>query len=232
MRKILKIDEKYNENINEFRKKEGVSALFLFAIMCLSYAVFGHFAKYIKGDMKTFIGIIFNTVISAITIIFVKINKRNISTIGLKSGKKVLSIAIGGILAGIFFFNNCFSYLLAGSSLVPIRRIILLIVFYFSVALCEELVFRGYIGTRLYSLVKYKSVAVILTGILFVFMHYPYRMFAYGMTLSDFWGNIGWIIDLFITHIVLNLIYMKTNSLYGAIIPHWVSNLAYNIIAR
>lgn len=232
MKKIIETDEKYNENINELSKKEGVSALFLFAIMCLSYAVFGFFAKYIQGDIEIFVGIIFNTVISAITIIFVKINKRNISTIGLKSGKKGLSILIGGILAGIFFYNNCISYLLAGSSLVPIRRILLLIVFYFSVAVCEELVFRGYIGTRIYSMVKYKSVAVILTGILFVFMHYPYRMFAYGMTLSDFGGNIGWIIDLFITHIVLSLIYMKTNSLYGTIIPHLVSNLAYNIIAR
>ncbi len=232
MRKILKIDEKYNENINKFSKREGVSALFLLAIMCLSYAVFGYFAKYIKGDMKTFIGIIFNTVISAITIIIVKTNKRSISTIGLKSGKRILSIVIGGILAGILFYNNCFSYLLAGSSLVPIRRILLFVVFYFSVAVCEELVFRGYIGTRMYSLVKNKSVAVILTGILFVFMHYPYRMFAYGMTLSDFWGNTSWIIDLFVTHIVFSLIYMKTNSLYGAIIPHWVSNLAYNIIVR
>lgn len=115
---------------------------------------------------------------------------------------------------------------------MPIKEILLLIVFYFSVAVCEEFVFRGYISTRIYSLDKYKSVAVVFTGILFVLMHYPYRMFAYGMTLSDFFGNVSWIIDLFVTHIVLSLIYMKTNSLYGAIIPHWVSNLAYNIIDR
>lgn len=232
MRKVLKINEQYNENINTFSKKEGVSALFLFAILFLSYGVFGYFTKHINENMNTCIGIVFNAVISVITIIIVKMNNRNISTIGLKSGKTLLSIVIGGILAGIFFYNNCLSYLSAGSSLVPIRKIILLIVFYFSVAVCEEFVFRGYIGTRIYSLVKYKSVAVILTGILFVLMHYPYRMFAYGMTLSDFFGNAGWIIDLFVTHIVFSLIYMKTNSLYGAIIPHWVSNLAYNIIAR
>lgn len=118
------------------------------------------------------------------------------------------------------------------SSLLSIGKIFLLIVFYFSVAVCEELVFRGYIGTRICSLVKYKSIAVILTGLLFVLMHYPYRMIAYGMSLSEFFGNINWIIDLFVTHIVFSLIYMKTNSLYGAIIPHWVSNLAYNIVAR
>lgn len=232
MRKILKIDEQYNENIKTFSRREGLSALFLFAVIFFGYAVFGYLAEYIDGDMNTYIGIIFNTVISAITIIFVKMNKRNITSIGIKSGKQVLSIAIGGILAGILFFNNCLSYLFAGNNLVPIKEILLLIVFYFSVAVCEEFVFRGYIGTRIYSLVKYKSIAVIFTGILFVFMHYPYRMFAYGMTLSDFFGNVSWIIDLFVTHIVFSLIYMKTNSLYGAMIPHWVSNLAYNIIDR
>lgn len=44
--------------------------------------------------------------------------------------------------------------------------------------------------------------------------------------------NFSWIIDLFITHLVLNFIYLKTNSLYGAIIPHWMSNFAYNIILK
>ncbi|MCM1500307.1 MAG: CPBP family intramembrane metalloprotease [Clostridium sp.] len=232
MRKIFKMDEQYSENMKAFNRGEGISALFLFAVICLGYAVFGYLAEYIDGNMEIYIGIIFNTVISAITIIFVKMNKRNITSIGIKSGKQGLSIAIGGMLAGILFYNNGLSYLFSGSRFVPIKEIILLIVFYFSVAVCEEFVFRGYIGTRIYSLVKYKSVAVILTGILFVFMHYPYRMFAYGMTLSDFFGNVSWIIDLFVTHIVFNLIYMKTNSLYGAIIPHWVSNLAYNIIDR
>lgn len=92
MRKILKNDEQYNENIDEFSRKEGVSALFLFAIMCLCYAVLGYFAEYIDGDRMKWIGIVFNMVISAITIIFVKINKRSVATIGLKSGNNVLSI--------------------------------------------------------------------------------------------------------------------------------------------
>ncbi|MFW5648846.1 MAG: type II CAAX prenyl endopeptidase Rce1 family protein [Candidatus Alkaliphilus sp. MAG34] len=43
---------------------------------------------------------------------------------------------------------------------------------------------------------------------------------------------LGWIFDLFITHVILSFIYLKTNSLYGSIIPHWVNNLAYNLVAR
>lgn len=121
-------------------------------------------------------------------------------------------------------------HLLAGASLVPLREALLYTVYFFSVAVCEELVFRGYIGTRMFSLVKRKSTAVVLTGLLFVLMHFPYRMVAYGMTFRDF--QPGWLIDLLITHTVFSLIYMKTNSLYGAILPHWVSNLTYQLIAR
>lgn len=232
MKKILQTDRQYNDNLNMYNKREGLSALLLFVIMCLGYAILGCFAKYIKGSMMTCTNIIFNTVISVITIILVKINKRNISTIGLKSGKEVLSIVIGGIFAAILFYNNCLSHLLAGNRLLPVKKIIPLVISFLSVAVCEEFVFRGYIDTRIYSLVKHKSIAVILTGILFILMHYPYRMLAYGMTLRDFFGNVGWIINLFVTHIVLSMIYMKTNSLYGAIIPHWVSNLAYEIVVR
>lgn len=78
-----------------------------------------------------------------------------------------------------------------------------------------------------------KYMVIIVTGILFVVMHFPYRMVAYGMTISDLTiHNVGWIVDLFVTHTVLSIIYMKTNSLYGSIIPHWMSNLAYNLVMR
>ena len=64
-------------------------------------------------------------------------------------------------------------------------------------------------------------------------MHFPYRMIVSGLTLSDLViHNTGWLLDLFITHIILSLIYLKTNSLYGAILPHWMSNLVYNLIIR
>ena len=106
-------------------------------------------------------------------------------------------------------------------------------IYYLLVALCEEIAFRGYIGTRIYRLIKKKWIAIIVAGILFVVMHFPYRMISYGMTLSQSTiNNFSWILDLFTTHIILNFIYLKTNSLYGSIIPHWISNLAYNIVSK
>ncbi len=117
--------------------------------------------------------------------------------------------------------------------MIALKEILILLVYYLSVAVCEEIVFRGYIGTRIYGLIKKRWLAVTIVGLLFIIMHFPYRMIAYGMTLSDLAiKKFSWLIDLFITHLVLNFIYLKTNSLYGAIIPHWMSNFAYNIILK
>lgn len=138
---------------------------------------------------------------------------------------------MGIILVSFLSYTNCLSNLISGSHLITLKEILILLVYYFSGAVCEEIVFRGYIGTRIYGVIKKRWLAITIVGSLFIIIHFPYRMIAYGMTLSDLIiKRFSWLIDLFITHLVLNFIYLKTNSLYGAILPHWLSNLAYNII--
>lgn len=118
-----------------------------------------------------------------------------------------------------------------GSKLVLLEKIPLLIIYFLVLGICEEIVFRGYIGTRLYGLIKNQYVVIALTGFLFIIMHFPYRMIANGKTIIELTiNNIGWIIDIFVSHLIFTIIYMKTNSLYGSIIPHWISDLAYSLI--
>ncbi|MBR2256169.1 MAG: CPBP family intramembrane metalloprotease [Blautia sp.] len=99
-------------------------------------------------------------------------------------------------------------------------------------ALSEELVFRGYILTRLYGLVKSVYVDMLIAALLFVLMHFPYRMAAYQMSFVEFITNVDRISDLFITGLWLSYIRIRTNSLYGAILPHWMSDLAYDIVTH
>lgn len=186
---------------------------------------------FIKENIKI-VGCFLNALLIILTLAFVKLNKENLDTLGLYKGKWKTSFFIGIIYAGILFFNNCGSYLIQGYSLYNIKQIAFMIVYYLSVALSEELVFRGYIGTRIYGLIKNKWIAISLVGILFVIMHFPYRLIT-GVSIQNLTiYNIGWLLNLFITHIILNFIYIKTNSIYGSIIPHWISNLAYNIVIR
>lgn len=233
--KILQANVEYDNNLKQYTKKDGVLAFVLFGITMLSYSILAILqikCEIIKENIMI-VGCIFEALIIIITMIFIKSNKQNIETIGLYKGKWKNSIIMGIILASFLFYTNCLSDLISGSHLIALKEILILLVCYLSGAVCEEIVFRGYIGTRIYGLIKKRWLAVIIVGLLFIIIHFPYRMIAYGMTLSDLTiKKFSWIIDLFITHIVLNFIYLKTNSLYGAIIPHWMSNLAYNIILK
>lgn len=235
MLKILQADREYDSNLKQYTRKDGILAFALFGIMILNYSILAVLRTKIEiiKENIMLVGCIFNALMIVITILFIKLNKQSFETIGLYKGKWKNSIIIGIILASFLFYNNCLSHLIKGSHFITLQEIIIQLVYYFLVAVCEEIVFRGYIGTRIYGLIKKKWLAILVVGILFIIMHFPYRMIAYGMILSDLTiKNFSWIIDLFITHLVFNFIYLKTNSLYGAIIPHWMSNLAYNIILK
>ena len=71
---------------------------------------------------------------------------------------------------------------------------------------------------------------MLVTGVLFVLMHFPFKMVAYDMSFLEIISNVRYIADLFITHLILAYIRIKSDSLYGAILPHWVSDFAYRIV--
>ncbi len=233
--KLFQGNEVYRENVEKYKKSDAVLGMVLFAVMSLEYALLA-FATNRYVEIKnniTAVGCIANILMIFIVLLFLKVKKEKVQTIGLCCGNWKLSALIGCILATAFFFNNCISHLIGGAELIPLKKAGLLIVYYLTVSMCEELVFRGYIGTRLYGIIKNPVICICVNGILFIMMHFPYRMIAYGMSLSDLTvNNMGWILNLFVTHIIFTLIYQKTNSLLGAIIPHWASNLAYNLIQR
>jgi len=231
MIKALCANREYNDNLKKYDKKDGMLAILLFVIIIIMYASVGILYKnnsFIKDNIKI-IGCLFNLLLIIVTILFVKLRKQRLETIGLK-GRWKLSIILGGILSLFYFYCNCLDHLINGEKLISITSILFLMIYFLLVSVCEELVFRGYIGTRLNGLIKNKYIVIIVTGILFVVMHFPYRMIAANMSLTDF--DIGWLINLFIFHLIMNFIYMKTNSIYGSIIPHWISDLAYEIVSK
>lgn len=233
--KLSLANKQFTDQVSKYQRSDALMAIGLFIIMNLVYicvAVLEKNFAFIKEN-SIIVGCGLNGMMIIITILFIKIKKEHLSSIGLYQGKWKQSCLIGGILASILFFNNCLSHVFQGANFISLNAIIELSVYYLLVALCEEIVFRGYINTRLHGLIKNQYLVIIVSGILFVCMHFPYRMIVSGLTLSDLViHNTGWLLDLFITHIILSLIYLKTNSLYGAILPHWMSNLAYNLIIR
>ncbi|WP_270524902.1 CPBP family intramembrane glutamic endopeptidase [Longibaculum muris] len=231
---LIQPNQEFQDNVIKYNRIDSLLAFGLFCIMCILYAILAVLeSRYPVIEESRLAGSGINIFMIISTILLVKVRKEKFSSIGLYSGKWKQSCLIGLILALILFFNNCLLHIISGADFIEIKDITKLVIYFLTVALCEEIVFRGYIGTRLYGLIKNQYLVIMITGILFITMHFPYRMIAYRMTIVDLTiNNIGWILDLFLTHIVLSLIYMKTNSLYGSIIPHWMSNLAYSLVAR
>lgn len=138
----------------------------------------------------------------------------------------------GGLTAWVFFCNCLSEVLFENQKFISLSKIFIYAVFYFTVGLAEEVLFRGYLETRLHALTKHIFLDVIFTGVLFVLMHFPYKCIAYNLSFLDFICNARYIADLFITHLIWSFIRIKSDCLYGTILPHWISDLAYNIVTH
>lgn len=233
MKKIFEVPDSYRSLVNSFEKVDAFIAIVIFALYCIDMALSGILANYISDNEITYIGGVTNLVFVGIVLFILKIRKQGLETIGLRKGNIKLSLIMGITLAVISFFCNCLSNVLIDKqSFIPIKEIMIYILYFFTVGLAEEVMFRGYIETRLHGYTKRIYLDILLTGVLFMLMHFPFRIVAYNMSFTDLITNVPYMLDLFITHLILSFIRIKSDSLYGAIIPHWISNLAYRIVTH
>lgn len=233
MKKIFEVPVSYQNMVNRFGKTDALFAFVLFNLYIIAMALSGLLINHVSVNQITYIGVLMNLFFVGIVLVILRIRKQGIETIGLCKGNVKLSLIMGISLACLLFFCNCLSNILfEKQSFIPIKEIVIYIVYYFSVALVEEVMFRGYIVTRLHGFTNRLYLDVLLTGILFLLMHFPYRMVAYHMSFWNLITNVPYMLDLFITHLILSFIRIKSDSLYGTIIPHWISDLAYRIVTH
>ena len=233
IRCLFKIPDTYMRSVKDYSGKDTAMAAVLFVLYCIAMVVSGIVANYLSGFYLTIFGGILNLFFVGVVFLFLILNKQGTETVGLKNGNIKLSLISGIALAGILFFCNCLlNIMLDGQKFVSLNTILLYVFYFFTVGLCEEVVFRGYILTRLYGVIKNVYVDILLSSVLFVLFHYPYRMIAYNMSFIQFITNVPYMADLFITSLILSYIRVRSDSIYGAIIPHWISDFSYSIITR
>lgn len=97
------------------------------------------------------------------------------------------------------------------------------LIFFISITagFCEEVVFRGYVLTRLSLLFKNPAVPVILSSLLFAALHYKYNMpreyifpFLIGVIFSIHYQRFGNIKPLIIVHFIIDVIGLTLASHY------------------
>ena len=95
-------------------------------------------------------------------------------------------------------------------------------------AIQEEIIFRGYIQTRLTGIIKQPLVCSFCTAFLFLAIHYPTHWVAGGFSLKTL--ALYYVISLIILHFVCDFVYKRTNCLWGAIVLHFLYNVGQSML--
>jgi membrane protease YdiL (CAAX protease family) len=216
---IFKSDENYNEEVKQYNVVDGFLAFGLFILLYVSY----YFLGYLYQVKKIYLGELLNIALEIITIVTVKLRGQKISSVGITKYKLKKTVIVGCI-TGLLL-------LLTGSLIPGIIQgrewnsplTILYKIFYFFIIIgfVEELVFRGFIQTRLHGLIQNEIAVTVVTGILFSLMHIPFQMALYNMkTFQYISNNTGTLLLLFFWHIVFAFLYKKFNSIVTGTLFH------------
>lgn len=219
MIKILASDGGYKEKIREYKKSDGIIAVVFYAFFMAAYYLTG----VVKARYSLYLGVPVNLLLAALCIGIVLVRKQKLSSVGITTARLKKSLITGSV-AGVLFvlIGTVLPAVFSGSGLNSAPKIFYNIVYYFVViALVEEVVFRGFIQTRLYGIVKNDAAAVVLGALMFSAMHIPYQMAAANTNLTDFiLGNGIWLTLLTGWHVVFNFLYRKYDTIWTGTVFH------------
>jgi membrane protease YdiL (CAAX protease family) len=216
--KIVHFDENYKQTVSQYTKYDAICAIGIYLGVMVSYYVMG--ILYSKYNM--YLGVHVNIAIGILCVVLVLARKQKLSSIGFTTNNLKRSVLIGSGLGLCITLINVVPNMVVHSQFVSIGRLVYNTFYYFIViALVEEIIFRGYIQTRIYGFIKNNVLAVLVTGILFMTMHIPYQMGAAQMDLVTFiLNNFVWLLLTFGWHVVFNFLYAKNNSIVAPAVFH------------
>ncbi len=222
IKRFFSSDSSYKEMIAQYTTVDGIIAIGLYVLLMFVY----YFMGVLFVNKQIYLGVPVNLLLIVLCILLVLVRKQKLASIGITIQKIKQSLLTGTILGIIFsFFMNVLPNILAGGKFITADRAFYNIFYYFVViSLSEEVVFRGYIQTRIYGLIKRDIPAMIVTGFLFYAMHLPFQMPVNGMQI-----DLMNMIIILALHFVMNFLYRKYNSLVAPTIFHglldWGGNL-------
>lgn len=221
---FFRTDETYEEQVAKYGRKDALMAIAVWGIVMAIYYLMGQlFAK-----TNFYVGTYVNIALAILCISLVVLTKQKIMTIGFTKVNVVKSIRLGSILGIIVVIVANIMNVAEGRSLVPLQTIASNFVYYMvAISLVEEIVFRGYIQTRIYGLGIKPIVTMMLGGIFFMLMHIPFQMGLAKVGLLEY-VQFNWVTLLltFFWHILFNFLYRKYNTIYTPTIFHGFLNWA------
>ena len=222
--------KEYCEQIEKYDLVSGIKVIVLYSIYILIICVQGIlYGTDLSNVILSRLDLIVPVIILMIGMVFIKGDHQGFNSIGLTVRRLPISMAGGIGLAAILLISMFLYFSIYEQKSMSIQVPALYPSIFFLIgAVEEELVFRGYIQTRLAGAIKNEALCIFITAILFVFIHYPLRwVVANEISLQSL--SMFHIVYLIALHLACSLVYKKTNCLYGAICLHYLYNLGQSI---
>lgn len=149
--------------------------------------------------------------------------KENIRSIGINSDNIRTSLLLGFAGGFLLLAIQTALYMVQGKSLSFTHPELLNWFIFIFAAFEEEILFRGYIQTRMFGLINSQLIVGIINSVLFLSIHYPVRWVVSGTVYLGALSTV-YIISLLALHFFCDAIYKKTNCLWGSVLLHIIYN--------
>ena len=227
--RVLGANNEYLQQTKEYGSKDGLLAIILFSIEILGLFFVGKLFMQ-KGDglTETYIVTvtgIFSIILIGLVFLFCIIRRQKLNTIGFSKIQAKKSFILGIILFGVVIILWSIFAILSGSNIQKDTNLIIIRIVYYLIfiAFMEELIFRAYIGTRLYGFFMNKKLSIVIVGIMFSFSHIPFQMIISQVSLITYISdNFFSLIFLAILHMLFQWLYAKYNSIIAPTMIHFI----------
>ena len=213
--KILRADPLYLKVLHRFTITDTLTALGYYALIMIVY--------YGLGLLVAKTGKYYGVLASVILMLIPLMICRRRAEIGLSRRNLKRSLIVSGILGMLFLLTfTVIPGIVMQAQLLPLKKIVSNLFYYFVIiGLSEEISFRGFIQPRLYPLVKREWLMILLGGLLFVFMHYPFQMAARNMSFVEYWPQFAANAPFqFLWHLVFTGLYRRYGNIFGSSVLH------------
>ena len=215
----------YKAEISKYTKNDGIMALCLFAFWFTGGMSVGILRQ--MGADPLIAGLSYSVIMVAVCFALVLIKKQGFASIGFRKKNLWPALRLGllfsiiplvlndGILPGIIY----------GWQPRPLGVILLISIGTLIFAAAEDIVFVGYIQTRLYGIVKNDILAISFGAFLFSIMHISIPLVQNGLAVFNT-DILFWLLACFVLHFVMNALFRRYFIIFSTTIWHTLNNVA------
>jgi len=211
----------YKQEVSQYNKKDAFTALLVTAFLILLPAITLIVRlNFEPSNLYRFIVMLIYAGFSLIPIMVVLRKKQKLASIGLHRNNLMRATGLGIGFSFIPLGISIIMGIMHGWEIVNVDVFFMFLASIFFFAIFEDIVFVGYLQTRLYGLFKNSIVSILVAALIFSLMHIPSGLIMGNLSFVDIPTLAFRVFWWFSMHIIFVTIFRRYFSLITVIILH------------